>query len=178
MPELGLLDRDDLAAVALHAAVLAHHPADMAFRGPVTLRRTTTTRRTERCTSRRNDALGPDVSLGKIPLLLFEKASPTQKLFGLELADDLPGCVPGGSAHVRRGTEVDVLGSVPPVPVAGAQSCSFPACHGEKVQHTDPSKRAAGGARKGMHDSDLSLQNISGEDGQKKRPVRGALTGI
>jgi len=27
LPELGLLDRDDLAAVALRAAVLAHHPA-------------------------------------------------------------------------------------------------------------------------------------------------------
>ncbi len=28
-------------------------------------------------------------------LLLFEKASPTQKPFGLELADDLLRCVPG-----------------------------------------------------------------------------------
>jgi hypothetical protein len=31
MPELGLLDRDDLAVVALGAAVLAHHPADQAL---------------------------------------------------------------------------------------------------------------------------------------------------
>jgi hypothetical protein len=37
MPELGLLQVDDLAAMALRAAVLAHHSADLAFRGPVTL---------------------------------------------------------------------------------------------------------------------------------------------
>ena len=37
MPELVLLDRDDLAAVALGAAVLPRHPADKAFRSPVTL---------------------------------------------------------------------------------------------------------------------------------------------
>jgi len=38
MPELGLLDACDFAAVvALGAAVLAHHPADEAFRSPVTL---------------------------------------------------------------------------------------------------------------------------------------------
>jgi hypothetical protein len=37
MPELALLDRDDLAGMSLGAAVLAHQPADLAFRGPVTL---------------------------------------------------------------------------------------------------------------------------------------------
>jgi hypothetical protein len=37
MLELGLLSVDDFAAVALGAAVLAHHPADEAFRSPVTL---------------------------------------------------------------------------------------------------------------------------------------------
>jgi len=37
MPELGLLQVDDLAAMAVRAAVLAHHPAGQAFRGPVTL---------------------------------------------------------------------------------------------------------------------------------------------
>ena len=37
LPELGLLDRDDIAALALGAAVLAHHPAGQAFRGPETL---------------------------------------------------------------------------------------------------------------------------------------------
>ncbi|WP_254980541.1 hypothetical protein [Cyanobium sp. ATX 6A2] len=37
VPELALLDRDDLAGVALRAAVLAHQPAGQAFRGPVTL---------------------------------------------------------------------------------------------------------------------------------------------
>jgi hypothetical protein len=33
--QLGV-DRDDIAVGALGAAVLAHHPADQAFRGPVT----------------------------------------------------------------------------------------------------------------------------------------------
>jgi hypothetical protein len=37
MPELGLLQIDDLATMALGAAVLPHHPADKAFRSPVTL---------------------------------------------------------------------------------------------------------------------------------------------
>jgi hypothetical protein len=37
MPELGLLQIDDLGAIALGAAVLPHHPADEAFRSPVTL---------------------------------------------------------------------------------------------------------------------------------------------
>ena len=37
MPELALLDRDDLAGMSLGAAVMAHHPADLALRGPVTL---------------------------------------------------------------------------------------------------------------------------------------------
>jgi hypothetical protein len=37
MPELGLLQVEDLAAMAVRAAVLAHHSAGQAFRGPVTL---------------------------------------------------------------------------------------------------------------------------------------------
>jgi len=37
VPELGLLQIDDLDAVTLGAAVLTHHPADKAFRSPVTL---------------------------------------------------------------------------------------------------------------------------------------------
>jgi hypothetical protein len=37
VPELGLLQVDDLAAVTLGAAVLAHHTADQALRCPVTL---------------------------------------------------------------------------------------------------------------------------------------------
>jgi hypothetical protein len=37
MAQLGLLEVDDLAAVALGAAVLAYYPAGLAFRGPVTL---------------------------------------------------------------------------------------------------------------------------------------------
>ena len=37
LPELGLLNRDNLAGMTLGAAVLAHHPADEAFRSPVTL---------------------------------------------------------------------------------------------------------------------------------------------
>ena len=36
-PQLSLLDRDDLGRMTLGAAVLAHHSADLAFRGPVTL---------------------------------------------------------------------------------------------------------------------------------------------
>jgi len=36
-PQLGLLQVDDTAGVALGAAVLAHHPAGQAFRGPVEL---------------------------------------------------------------------------------------------------------------------------------------------
>jgi len=38
-PQLGILQVDDLAGVALGAAVLAHHPAGQAFRGPVKLLR-------------------------------------------------------------------------------------------------------------------------------------------
>jgi hypothetical protein len=37
MPEFGLLGRDDLAAMSLGAAVLPRHPADKAFRSPVTI---------------------------------------------------------------------------------------------------------------------------------------------
>ena len=37
MPMLCLLQIDDLAAMALGAAVLPHHPANEAFRSPVTL---------------------------------------------------------------------------------------------------------------------------------------------
>jgi len=37
MLEIGLLKVNDFAAMALGAAVLAHHPADEAFRSPVTL---------------------------------------------------------------------------------------------------------------------------------------------
>jgi len=37
IPEFGLLKVNDFAAMALGAAVLAHHPADEAFRSPVTL---------------------------------------------------------------------------------------------------------------------------------------------
>ena len=36
-PELGLLQIDDLAAMTLGAALLPHHPADKAFRSPLTL---------------------------------------------------------------------------------------------------------------------------------------------
>jgi hypothetical protein len=37
MPELGLLDRDNLAGMPLCAAVLAHHPVEQLFICPVTL---------------------------------------------------------------------------------------------------------------------------------------------
>jgi hypothetical protein len=37
MPQLSLLDGDDLGWMALGAAVLAHHSADLSLRCPVTL---------------------------------------------------------------------------------------------------------------------------------------------
>jgi hypothetical protein len=37
MPQLSLLDRDDLGRMALSAAVLPHHSAHQPFRCPVTL---------------------------------------------------------------------------------------------------------------------------------------------
>jgi hypothetical protein len=37
IPKLALLDRDDRAVVTLGAAVLVHHPAELAFKEPVKL---------------------------------------------------------------------------------------------------------------------------------------------